>query len=126
MHDDATNDIDSARRRRLVNRLDKLVASGRITEGEAARLRVTKDSGEFDDEVRAIRVRHARTKLGGAVAEGRVSEQEADELLERLRNGQHPRSLRSRLHGLRAGRRTSLTAPNAPRPPEAPGQDTSA
>jgi hypothetical protein len=126
MDDDVTNDIDSASRRRVVNRLDQLVASGRITEGEAARLRVTMDSGEFDDVVRAIRVRHARTELGGAVAEGRVSEQEADELFERLRNGEHPRSLRSRLHGLRAGRRTSSAAPSAPCRPEAPGQGSSA
>src|SRR5262245_28223411 len=126
MHDDATNDIDSARRRRLVNRLDTLVASERITEGEAARLRVTMNTGEFDDVIRAIRVRHARTELGGAVAEGRVSEQEADELLERLRNGEHPQSVRSRLHRLRAGRQTSRTTPNAPRRPEAPGQDASA
>jgi hypothetical protein len=124
--DETADDMDPRRRQRLVDRVDPLVTSGRITADEAARLRFTIGSAEFDDVVRDIRVRHAQKELGAAVVDGRVSEQEADELFERLRKGEHSRSLRRRLNALRATRPIDATAANATAPPAGPGQDLSA
>ncbi|HEX3393098.1 MAG TPA: hypothetical protein VHS52_01110 [Acidimicrobiales bacterium] len=90
--------------RRLLARLDHMVESGRVTEDEAARLRAADGPQEIDHAVGAIRLRHAGARLDAAVADGDMSREEADGFLERLRNGEHPRGLRSDLAKLRPRR----------------------
>lgn len=116
---------NSKRRKRLLQQLDRKVGSGRVTEQEAGRLRAAGGPGEFDQAVRDIRVRHAGARLDAAVADGSMSLAEADDLLERLRNGEHPRSLRAHLHGLRPGVRSRTVAPGSARPLDGGPEDTS-
>jgi hypothetical protein len=99
MHADPEDDIEWARRDRLLPRLGPMVESGRLTPEEAERLRGATDSSEFNGAVREIRVRHAGMQLDAAVADGRTTRVEADGFLDRLRRGEHGRFLRSRLHG---------------------------
>jgi hypothetical protein len=101
MDDDLVSETDGRRRRRLLERLDPMVESGRVSDGEAKRLRAAGTPGEFDETVRDIRLRHAGTRLNSAVADGTMPQEEADGLLERLRKGGHSRSLRARLRKLR-------------------------
>ena len=82
---------------RIIKQIDGMVASGRLTEEEAARLRATGGGGDFEEAVAAIRVRHAGTKMEVAVDAGEMSRAEADGYLERIRNGEHPTGLRARL-----------------------------
>jgi hypothetical protein len=88
------------RRTRLIESLDRMVASGRVTEEEAVRLRAASSSAEFDAAVREIRVRHATPKLVAAVEGGTMTQADADTALEQLRAGEHSGTLRARLHGL--------------------------
>lgn len=81
-------------------RLDKMVASGRVTEAEAARLRAAVDTDQFDHAVRSIRVRHAAARLDAAVEGGQMTQGEAAGYLDRLNKGEHPRSLRTHLTNL--------------------------
>ncbi|MHB1533891.1 MAG: hypothetical protein ACYC1D_04605 [Acidimicrobiales bacterium] len=78
-----------------------MVASGRVSEQEGERLRAAGGPDEFDAVVGEIRVRHAGARLDAAVAGGAMSQEEADANLARLRNGEHPRSLREHLRSLR-------------------------
>jgi hypothetical protein len=82
------------RRTRLLNKLDRLVDSGRLTSAEAARLRAASNADEFDAVAREISVRHARGDLDKAVAAGEITEDEADRRLEAVQKGEHRRSLR--------------------------------
>ena len=86
---------------RMMERLDAMVASGRLTPEEAARLRATEGTSEFDDAVAAIRARHARAHTERAVGEGRMSPEDADGYLERVRSGEHSRELRTSIRGKR-------------------------
>jgi len=113
MDEDFENETGPDRRKRLVGRLDKMVESGRVTEGEARRLRAARGAGRFDEVVRDIRVRHATARTAAAVADGSMSQDEADGLLERLRNGEHSRSLRSHLAKLRPRGRSGRPGPGA-------------
>jgi hypothetical protein len=79
----------------LVARIEKMLAAGRITEDEAARVRAAAETGMIDDVVREIQVRHAREWLAAAVAEGRVSERDAAEALDRLERGDDPDAIRA-------------------------------
>jgi len=88
---------------RIMEQLDKMVASGRITPDEAARLRATAGTSEFDAAVAAIRARHAQAHTDRAVEEGRMSEDEADGYLERVRDGEHSRELRAHIKGRDSG-----------------------
>jgi hypothetical protein len=94
---------DEARSRRwpvrVPRRLDKLVASGRITAREAEHLRAGAPE-EVDGAVVGIRVRHAGARLDAAVAAGELSREEADSILDRLRAGEHSPELRARLNRL--------------------------
>jgi hypothetical protein len=93
------------RRARLIESLDRMVDSGRVTEDEAARLRSAEgDTQAFDAVAREIRVRHATPKLVAAVDGGTMTQAEADTALDQLRAGEHSRSLRARLHGVLPGR----------------------
>ena len=80
---------------RIMEQLDKMVASGRITADEAAQLRATEGTSEFDAAVAAIRARHAQAHTDRAVGDGRMSEEEAEGYLERVRGGEHSRELRT-------------------------------
>ena len=106
MNESLENQLDWKSRDRLVGRLDQMVDSGRLTYDEAKRLRAAGEPGEFDDVVRDIRVRHAAASLGAAVAGGSLTQDEADGFLERLRSGDHSRSLRAGLVELRSRGRT--------------------
>jgi len=98
------NPKDSRRRTRIVEQLDHMVASGRVTEDEAVRMRAASSATEFDAVVAEVRARHAAPRLAAAVEAGEMTQSEADGALARLRAGEHSGSLRARLHGLLAER----------------------
>jgi polyhydroxyalkanoate synthesis regulator phasin len=82
---------------RIIEQVDKMVRSGRISEGEAERLRATEGTADFEAAVGDIRARHAKAHMEGAIAQGEMSQEEADGYLVRLRDGEHPDGLRARL-----------------------------
>jgi hypothetical protein len=82
------------KRNGLLQQLDRLLASGRITSAEAVRLREATNRDEFDAAARDISVRHAQGQLDAAVEAGEMTEEEARIQLEVLRNGEHRRTLR--------------------------------
>ena len=84
---------------RIIEQVDRMVASGRITEEEAGRLRAAEGSAAFEEVLAAIRARHAQGHTDAAVAEGRISPAEADGLLARVRSGEHSKELRSDIKG---------------------------
>jgi hypothetical protein len=84
---------------RIVARLDALVASGRVTDEEAALLRAAEGTAQFDGVLAAIRARHAQVHTDDAVAADRMSPDEADALLGRVRAGEHSRELRAHIKG---------------------------
>lgn len=114
------SDESDRKRKRLAERADQMVKSGRLTEEEAERVRSADKPGEIEDVIRNIRIRHAGTKLGAAVADGSLSREAADGFLERLRKGEHSAALRGALRKLRPG------AGTLPRPQDDPRGDTSA
>ena len=103
---------------RIVGQLDKMVASGRITEEEAERLRATEGSADFDAAVGQIRVRHAGAHMDKAIAEGEMTQEEADGYVERLRGGEHPEGLRARLRKHRPRRHSGSQIPTESAYPE--------
>jgi len=107
MDDDGQARTGRANARHLTQSIDKLLASGQVTEEEAARLHAALEQGGRDAVVRDIRVRHAEAALAGAVQDGRTTQQEADGYLDRLRAGEHSRSLR----GFRRPRESRATGP---------------
>jgi hypothetical protein len=80
---------------RIIQQLDRMVASGRITETEAAELRTTEGTPRFAAAVGAVRVRHAGAHLQAAVDAGEMSQAEADASLAQLRGGEHPKGSRA-------------------------------
>jgi len=74
-----------------------MVASGRLTAEEAERLRAAPDPTGTEKVLRDIRARHAGERLDVAVAEGAMTREDADDILERVRRGEHSRNLRSHL-----------------------------
>jgi polyhydroxyalkanoate synthesis regulator phasin len=86
---------------RILQQLDKMVASGQVTPEEAEHLRDTQARPEFEAAMPDVRLRHAGERLKSAVSEGQMSQQEADEQFERLRKGEHPKGLRARLRAHR-------------------------
>jgi hypothetical protein len=91
-----------------------MVEAGRVTDEEAERVRTAADSGERDEAVRGIRLRHARARVGAEVRDGRVTQDEADLILRRLENGEHPRLLR----GLRRRKSSAPPASGSTNPDE--------
>jgi hypothetical protein len=83
----------------IIEQLEKMVASGRITPEEAVRLRATAGTAEFDSVLGQIRARHARVHTDAAVAAGRMSGEEADATLDRVRRGEHTAALRAHIKG---------------------------
>jgi hypothetical protein len=84
---------------RIIEQLEKMVAAGRITPVEAARLRASAGTAEFDTVMGTIRARHARPHTDAAVAAGRMSQEEAEASLDRVRAGDHSPALRSHIKG---------------------------
>ena len=82
---------------RILQQLDKMVASGQVTREEADRLREAQGKPEFDAAVGAIKARHAGAHMDSAIAAGEMTQEEADDQLARLRAGEHPQGLRARL-----------------------------
>ncbi|MDP8976784.1 MAG: hypothetical protein M3N28_10565 [Actinomycetota bacterium] len=93
--------ISAERGIRIIERLDRMVEAGRLTDEEATRLRAAGGAGELDDAVREIQLKHARARVRAAVDEGSLTDDEAQVMLERLQEGEDPRFLR----GLRRGTR---------------------
>lgn len=58
-----------------------MLARGRITPDEAARVRAAADERERQAALTAIRLRHATARADTAVGEGRISRRDADEAL---------------------------------------------
>lgn len=94
--------MEWGRRHRLLGSLDRMVEAGRVTEQEAELLRAATNPSEFENAVRAIRVRHAGVELDASVADGSLTRSEADALVDRLRHGEHGGGLRARVRALRA------------------------
>ena len=92
--------FDQRKPLRVPRRLDRLVASGRLTTEEAARLQAG-DPAEVDAVLAEVRVRHARAVLDAAVVEGGISRADADDLLDRVRLGEPSADLRARITRLR-------------------------
>ena len=96
---------ESRRRDRLVERLEPMVESGRVTQSEADRLRAAAGRSEFDEVAIGIRARHAGRKLDQAVEGGHMTREEADGYLERMKKGEHIPGLRAQLRKLLPGTR---------------------
>ena len=80
---------------RIIEQLDTMVESGRITEDEAARLRTAQGTPEMDLVMGGIRARHASPHIESAVRAGDMTEEEADHQLDRDEAGPHcPRRVR--------------------------------
>jgi polyhydroxyalkanoate synthesis regulator phasin len=86
---------------RMMERLDAMVANGRLTAEEAAELRASAGTPEFDEILARVRARHAQAHTGPAVADGTMSQDEADQLLERVLAGEHSAELRKQVRGKR-------------------------
>jgi hypothetical protein len=85
------------REERILEQLDKMIASGQVTEDEAAALRAAAGTDEFERAVGAIQARHAGEHMDRAVAAGDMTPEEASVYTERLQSGDHPTGLRARL-----------------------------
>ena len=92
---------------RILQQLDKMVASGRITEDEAADLRAAEGTEQFEQALGAIQVRHAGEHMQSAIPAGEMTQEEADAYLDRLRRGEHPKGLRARLAKHRSPKHTA-------------------
>jgi uncharacterized membrane protein YraQ (UPF0718 family)/YHS domain-containing protein len=84
---------------RMLQRLDAMVANGRITTEEAAQLRAAEGTAGFEEVAARIRARHARAHTDPAVAGGTMSREEADQLLGRVLAGEHSTELRKQVRG---------------------------
>ena len=82
---------------RIVEQVDKMVSSGRLTQAEAENLRATQGTPAFESALGAIRARHASVYLEAAVCAGEMTQEEAEDQAQRLLRGEHPSGLRSRL-----------------------------
>jgi polyhydroxyalkanoate synthesis regulator phasin len=85
---------------RILEQLERMVASGRLTTEEADRLRARGGTERFDEVITEVRSRHARVHTDAAVEAGTMSADEADGTLERVRQGDHSAALRRRIKGV--------------------------
>jgi hypothetical protein len=100
MKGDPFGDRTRAGRQRVVSQLDRMVERGQLTGDEADRIRAAGDPVEFDAAVIAVRLRHAGARMEAAIESGQMSREEADDNLDKLRRGEHPKALRSHLRKL--------------------------
>jgi hypothetical protein len=84
---------------RILERLDDMVAAGRLTPEEAAHLRAAAGTAEFDVAMASIRARHAQVHTDAAVAAGTMRPEDAAAALERIRDGEHSTELRRHIRG---------------------------
>jgi hypothetical protein len=84
---------------RMMQRLDAMVANGRITPEEAAALRAAEGTPAFEEVVAGVRARHAQAHTDPAVADGTMSQEQADRLLGRVLAGEHSTELRKQVRG---------------------------
>ena len=82
---------------RILERLEAMVAAGRVTEAEAARLRAAHGTDDFGPALAAIRARHAKLHADAAVSAGRLTQDEADDAVGRVQAGEHSSELRARI-----------------------------
>ena len=98
--DDTEDHLTRLSTPQILRRLERMVATGRVGEDDAAQLRAAADSGGLDTAVVELRRKHATARVDAAVERGRLGEDEARRILERLESGEDPRQL---LRGLRRG-----------------------
>jgi hypothetical protein len=84
---------------RIIEQLDRMVASGRVTSEEADQLQAAAGTTEFDAGMARIRSRHAQAHTDAAVAAGTMSPEDAAASLERVRQGEHSADLRRHIRG---------------------------
>jgi hypothetical protein len=84
---------------RILEQLDRMVASGRITSEEANRSRGADGTTEFDAVMTDIRARHAQAHTDVAVAAGTMRPEDAAAALEPVRQGDHSADLRRHIRG---------------------------
>jgi hypothetical protein len=84
-------------RKRLLERLDRMVQSGQVTAEEATDLRSASSATDYEAAALRIRARHARARFDAAVEGGQMTPSEARANMERIWKGEHPRSLRAHL-----------------------------
>lgn len=82
---------------RILQRLDHMVSTGRITPEEAERIRAAGDADAFQAAMGDVMARHAGPELDAAVAAGRMTQPDADSLKDRLSRGEHAPGLRGYL-----------------------------
>ena len=99
------------RQERIIEQLEKMVASGRITPEESGRLRATAGTLEFDAVMGEIRARHAQVHTDAAVAAGRLSQEEADAILHRVSGGEHSAEFHAHIRGTDGGAPASRSHP---------------
>ncbi|MGH3188889.1 MAG: hypothetical protein ACRDPY_03210 [Streptosporangiaceae bacterium] len=107
MDDTETGDWPGEDEKRILQQLDRMVAAGRITQQEAERLRSADNAGTFEAVMGEVRARHAGPEMDAAVAEGRLTQAEADDIVHRLRRGEHAPGLRKQLRQWRTVHRRS-------------------
>ena len=95
-------------RENILRGLDKMVKKGHMTGAEAARIRESTDPRSSSPQVRAVRARHASKRLDAAVQDGSMTQGEADDILVRIRKGEHSRSFRSHLRQLVRGKHSGI------------------
>ena len=113
MDDAADGDWPGKDQQRLLQQLDRMVSAGRISLQEAERLRAAGNADEFEAAMGDVRARHAGADLDVAVADGQLTQPEADDLLHRLRRGEHAPGLRK---NLRQWRKLHRRSPDEPDP----------
>ena len=105
MTDGSQESITPRQQERILEQLDKMVRKGRMTEGEARRLREATGAADFESVIRDVRSRHAGTKVDAAVKDGSMTREEADNVILSIKKGEHSRSLRAHLRHLVPGKR---------------------
>jgi hypothetical protein len=88
-------------RTRIIEQLEQMVATGRLTPDEAGRLRAAEGTAEFDAVLVEVRVRHATAHTDAAVASGSMTPEEAAAALARVRDGEHSTELRRQIRPAR-------------------------
>jgi hypothetical protein len=97
MDDTEENIWPGKEEQRILQQLDRMVSAGRITPAEAERLRAADNIDAFQSVTGGIRARHAGASLDEAVADGHLTQPEADDLMHRIRRGEHDPGVRKQL-----------------------------
>jgi hypothetical protein len=99
-HNPSAHDRDDTHsRKRLIERLDGLVASGALPMEMAEQVRASDDPAVVDAAIRHIRRAHARQRVDDALKQGRLDKAEGEAILKRLTDGEDP----DRIPGMRSG-----------------------